>query len=87
MELDKNGDPAMAYMVIDPNGDGDESDDTLYFVSWNRGAYAWNKPVAVAVTGLEFSEGPTVLLVWRGMPRRIPGVWPTVRQPPMGIPR
>jgi len=60
MELDKNGDPAMDYLVIDPNGDGDESDDTLYFVSWNRAAYAWNTPVSVAVTGPGFSEGPTV---------------------------
>ena len=37
--LDENGDPAMAYLVIDPNGDGDESDNTLCFVSWNRAAY------------------------------------------------
>ena len=57
MELDKNGDPAMAYMVIDPNGDGDESDDALYFVSWNRVAYTWNKPVVVAVAGSQPTEG------------------------------
>jgi hypothetical protein len=62
MELDGNGDPAMAYVVADPNGDGDESDDTLYFVSWNRAKYTWNPPVLVAVTGPGFSEGPTVPL-------------------------
>ena len=49
---------AMAYMVIDPNGDGDESDDALYFVSWNRVAYTWNKPVVVAVAGSQPTEGP-----------------------------
>ena len=47
---------------LDPNGDGDESDDTLYFITWNRAAYAWNKPVAVAVTGPVFTEGPVVLI-------------------------
>jgi hypothetical protein len=62
MVLDGNGDPAMAYYVIDPNGDGDESDDTIYFVSWNRAKYTWNKPVAVAVTPAGFSEGPTMPL-------------------------
>ncbi len=64
MELDGNGDPAMAYVVIDPNGDGDESDDTIYFVSWNRARYAWNPPVVVAVPEYldEVSEGPTMPL-------------------------
>jgi hypothetical protein len=61
MELDSNGDPAIAYMVIDPNGDGDESDDTLYFVSWNRANYAWNPAVQVAVTGPASGEGPGLL--------------------------
>jgi hypothetical protein len=64
MELDGNGDPAMAYVVLDPNGDGDESDDTIYFVSWNRAGYAWNPPVVVAVPAYldEVSEGPTMPL-------------------------
>jgi hypothetical protein len=61
MELDSNGDPAIAYMVIDPNGDGDESDDTLYFVSWNRANYAWNPAVQVAVTGSVAVDGPGLL--------------------------
>ena len=60
MEIDGNGDPALAYYVLDPNGDGDDSDDTLYFVNWNRAQCAWNPPVAVAVTGSAEFEGPIV---------------------------
>ena len=60
MDLDANGDPAMAYLMIDPNGDGDESDDTLYFVSWNRAQYSWNSPVMVAVTGPGYTGGPAM---------------------------
>jgi hypothetical protein len=48
MELDANGDPAMSYVNVDPNGDGDESDNALYFASWNRARYQWNAPVLVA---------------------------------------
>jgi hypothetical protein len=62
MALDANGDPAMAYYVDDPNGDGDDSDDTVYFVSWNRASYAWNPPVLVGVSGHGYSEGPVVPL-------------------------
>ena len=58
MELDGNGDPAMSFVVFDPNGDGDDSDDSLYFVSWNRAKYAWNEAVKVAVTGTIYAAGP-----------------------------
>ena len=55
MELDGNGDPAVAYYVTDPdNGDND----VLYFMSWNRAQYAWNQPVKIAVGGWESGEGP-----------------------------
>jgi hypothetical protein len=60
MELDGNGDPALSYLDLDPNGDGDENDDTLFFVSWNRARYAWNASVNVAVIGAAMMSGPSV---------------------------
>jgi len=48
---DENGDPALAFIWTDVNGDNDNSDNTLYFVRWNRAAYTWRAPVKVAVTG------------------------------------
>jgi hypothetical protein len=45
---------------LDPNGDGDESDDTLYFLSWSRARYSWNPPVRVAVIGAAMMSGPSV---------------------------
>jgi hypothetical protein len=60
MEIDGNGDPAMTYVDKDPNRDGNNDDDTLFFVSWNRAQYAWNPPVQVAVTGGGNSGGTTV---------------------------
>jgi hypothetical protein len=49
--LDANGDPAMAYLFIDPDNNNDGSDSALHFVSWNRAKYRWNSPVKVAVVG------------------------------------
>jgi hypothetical protein len=49
--LDENGDPAVAFEWIDPNGDGDKSDTEILFARWDRAAYAWTSPVKVAVTG------------------------------------
>jgi hypothetical protein len=60
MVLDTNGDPAMAYIMQDPNNDGDDNDSTLHFLSWNRAAYAWNAPVKVATPGLLASAGERV---------------------------
>ena len=51
LALDENGDPAVAFIWADPNGDNDYSDTALYFVRWNRAAYAWRPAVKVAVTG------------------------------------
>jgi hypothetical protein len=50
MVLDGNGDPALAYVVHDPNEDNDFSDSALYFVKWNRAAYRWNAPLKIATT-------------------------------------
>lgn len=49
--LDENGDPALAFLWFDPNGDGDVSDTALYFVHWDRAKYAWRNPVKVATVG------------------------------------
>jgi len=49
--LDENGDPAIAFESIDPNGDGDKSDTEIRFVRWDRATYKWTQPVRVAVTG------------------------------------
>jgi hypothetical protein len=49
--LDENGDPAIAFESIDPNGDGDKSDTEIRFVRWDRATYKWTEAVRVAVTG------------------------------------
>ncbi len=49
--LDENGDPAVAFEWIDPNGDGDKSDTEIRFVHWDRAAYGWAASVRVATTG------------------------------------
>jgi len=49
--LDENGDPAITFEWIDPNGDGDKSDTEILFARWDRAAYKWTSPVQVAVTG------------------------------------
>ena len=51
LTFDENGDPAVAFIWTDANGDNDDSDNTLYFVRWNRATYSWRVPVKVAVTG------------------------------------
>ena len=48
---DENGDPALAFIWEDVNGDRDNSDSTVYFVHWNRATYSWKSPVRVAVAG------------------------------------
>jgi len=51
LAFDENGDPALAFIWTDVNGDNDNSDNTLYFVHWNRATYSWRPKVKVAVTG------------------------------------
>lgn len=51
LAFDENGDPALAWVWFDPNGDGDSSDTAVYFVHWDRAKYQWRSPVKVAVVG------------------------------------
>jgi hypothetical protein len=49
--FDANGDPLLAYVTTDANGDGDPADGALFTVSWNRARYAWNAAVKVDDVG------------------------------------
>jgi hypothetical protein len=49
--LDANGDPAIAFVYNDPNGDGKADDTQLMFTAWDRAAYKWREPVAVWTIG------------------------------------
>lgn len=51
LAFDENGDPALAWLWFDPNGDGDAADTALYFVHWDRAKYQWRAPVKVATVG------------------------------------
>ena len=51
LAFDENGDPAIAFIWTDVNGDNDNSDNSLYFVHWNRATYSWRSASKVAVTG------------------------------------
>jgi len=57
MAFDANGDPAFAYLVSDPNADGEYPDSELDFVSWNRAGYRWNAPVKLDVVGDVVRDG------------------------------
>jgi hypothetical protein len=48
LALDANGDPIIAYVLADPNLDGDRSDSSLNVLKWNRAAGKWTAPVRVA---------------------------------------
>ena len=49
--LDGNGDPAVAFVYADPNGDGNYADSEIEFVAWDRAGYRWRTPVSVGVVG------------------------------------
>jgi hypothetical protein len=51
LTFDENGDPALAWLWFDPNGDGDFADTALYFVHWDRAKYQWRAAVKVATVG------------------------------------
>ena len=57
MAFDGNGNPAFAYLVSDPNGDGEPIDTELDFVSWNRARYRWNAPVKLDTVGDVVRDG------------------------------
>ena len=52
MVLDANGDPAVAYLFIEPRGDFDDNDNAVYFVTWDRAGYRWKPPIKVDTVGL-----------------------------------
>lgn len=60
MVLDSNGDPALAYLIQDPNNNNDFTAGILQFVNWNRAQYQWNPPVTVAVTGDVLGSGAVI---------------------------
>ncbi len=51
LALDTNGDPALAWVFEDPNGDSDRSDTKVVFRSWSRALYRWNDMTTVTVAG------------------------------------
>jgi uncharacterized protein (TIGR03437 family) len=59
LALDANGDPGLTYIVIDPSGSGDLTQNALYFVRWDRSANRWTSPVQVAVVGNTTANGLT----------------------------
>jgi hypothetical protein len=52
MALDANGDPAVAYLITDPDNNDDAADTSLHFVAWDRATYAWKPPVTIGVVGV-----------------------------------
>ncbi|MEO7110631.1 MAG: hypothetical protein ABI183_09350 [Polyangiaceae bacterium] len=51
MALDDKGDPMIAYVHYDANGDSDGKDSTLYFTRWDRCNGIWTAPVSIDVVG------------------------------------
>lgn len=51
MALDENGDPAIAFVWLDPNKDNDNSDTELRFARWDRAKYRFSPATKVAVVG------------------------------------
>ena len=51
MALDENGDPVIAFEWVDPNGDGDYSDNEVRVVHWSRATYRWLPSVRALVVG------------------------------------
>jgi hypothetical protein len=49
--MDDNGDPAIAFEWLDPNNDGDYSDNEIRFAGWDRTAYKWRPSTRVQVVG------------------------------------
>jgi len=55
--LDENGDPMIAFEWLDPNGDGNGSDNDVRFVHWSRASRKWLPPVRAQVVGEILSQG------------------------------
>lgn len=63
--LDRNGDPAFAFLFNDPNQNSDSTATELFFRSWNRALYKWNPLVNVATVGdIATSFRPSISLAF-----------------------
>lgn len=62
MTFDSNGDPLLAYVTTDANGDGDNSDGQLFTISWNRASYKWNDAVKVDEVGAVPNAGSNIAM-------------------------
>jgi|GEM_PF-4116399 len=51
MALDEQGNPELAFIGYDPNGDGDVSDSALYFDAYDPDSCSWKAPVQLDVVG------------------------------------
>jgi hypothetical protein len=51
MALDENGDPAIAFVWLDPNKDNDNADSELRFARWDRAKYRFSPATKIAVVG------------------------------------
>jgi hypothetical protein len=60
MVFDANGDPTIAYMTNDLNGDGEMDDTDLSVITWNRAQYKWNAPVEIDTIGNVAKAGSRV---------------------------
>lgn len=58
MVLDSCQDPMLAYVWLDPNGDGDYSDNKLYFRRFLRGSGVFSQPVMVEGIGVINTSAP-----------------------------
>jgi len=56
--LDANDDPAIAFVVEDPDNNSDPADSTLQFLSWSRALYRWNAPVMIGTIGALDKSAP-----------------------------
>ena len=62
LALDANGDPAIAFLWINPSNSGNGIDSVVYFVGWDRAHYKWKAPVQVDVCGNTYQSGGNITL-------------------------
>ncbi|MHB8874078.1 MAG: hypothetical protein ACYC8T_10365 [Myxococcaceae bacterium] len=58
LALDQNGQPMLAYVHQDPNGDGVRQDDKVVFTRWNGEDKGWQPPKTVEVCGAQDDAAP-----------------------------
>jgi uncharacterized protein (TIGR03437 family) len=62
LALDANGDPAIAFMWINPSNSSNAIDSVVYFVGWDRANYQWKSPVKVDVCGYTNQNSSNIVL-------------------------